>query len=439
MDAKIRAQRGRGRGLLSGGGLLSGRGRSAGLMAALVFLVALNLRPSVTAVGPLLPQIASDTGMDEGIQGLLGALPVLAFALVSPLVHRASHRLGPEPVVLGSLVVLAAGTLVRSWAGDAGLWVGTVLVGVAIAVGNVLVPALVKRDYADTIAWATSLYSTCLTVGSAVAAAAAVPLANAWGWRSSLAVWALPAGLVALVWVPRTLHTRPIPAAGRTWSDAKEEARASVWRSRTAWQVTLFMGLQSTAFYTLVTWLPTVQIAAGFSAETAGFHLFVFQLVGIPAGLLLPLLMRDPHSQVLAAVVASVPMVVGVLGLVLAPGAGLWWAVLTGLGAGPSLVMAMTLIGLRSRGPRETTRLSGMVQSVGYLLAAVGPVVFGQLAKVADGWQLPLSVLAVVAAAQVVVAVFVGRVAQAPGGTSRLLLESGEAGSSLEEEPEDDA
>lgn len=410
-------------------------------MTALVFLVALNLRPAVTALGPLLPQIGVEEGLDKGAQGLLGAVPVMAFALVSPLVHRASRRLGPERVVLAALLVLVAGTLVRSWAGGAGLWIGTVVVGVSIAVGNVLVPALVKRDYPEKVSWATSIYSTCITVGSALAAATAVPLAGVWGWRGSLAFWAVPALVTAVLWVPRVRASAPIPAPAASTAGVLDGAggRApSVWRRPSAWLVTVFMGLQSTCFYTMVTWLPTILIAGGASPETAGVHMFVFQLVGIPAGLALPLLMRRPDTQVGAAVASSVPMLVGVLGLLVLPASGALWSAVAGVGAGASLVMAMTLIGLRSRTHQETTRLSGMAQSVGYLLAAGGPVLVGRLAQTSGGWTVPLGALASVAALQVVVAVLAGRVP----GTRRLrphLPDEGVVtGSSLEDVPDED-
>lgn len=388
------------------------RGYATGLLALLVFLVALNLRPAVTALGPLLPEIGARTGLDKGAQGLLGSLPVLAFAVVSPLVHRVSHRFGPERVVLAALLLLACGTLVRSWAGTAGLWVGTVVIGTAIAVGNVLVPALVKRDYAHQVSWATSVYSTCITVGSALAAATAVPMGVAWGWQWSLAFWGLPALVTALVWVPRVRVSTPISAPITAAQDTPEEVgrdAASVWRSPTAWGVTLFMGLQSTAFYTMVTWLPTIEVHGGMTPQAAGALMFLFQMVGIPAGLALPLLMRRPDSQLLAALVASAPMPLGLLGMLLVPGAGALWAAVTGLGAGMSLVMAMTLIGLRSRTPRETVRLSGMAQSVGYLMAAAGPVAVGRLADSTGGWTVPLLVLCGVGVAQVVVAALVGR------------------------------
>lgn len=386
-----------------------GATRRAAMLTALVFLVALNLRPALTTVGPLLPQIGADQGLGEGGQGLLGAVPLLAFGLVSPLVHRVSRRLGAERTVLLSLLLLAAGTLVRAYAGSAGLWIGTIVVGSAIAVGNVLVPAIIKRDYATRVAFAIGVYSAFIALPAAAASALAVPIANATDWRGAMAFWAFPALLVAVLWLPRV---RAAAATGDRTAPASVVAGASVpvsvWRQPTAWLVTAFMALQSTTFYVMVTWLPTIETAAGVSDAQAGIHLFVYLLVGVPAGLAIPALMRREH-QVAAAVTASVPMVVGVTGLLLAPGLGLLWAVIAGAGTGMALVVALGLIGLRGRTHDETTQLSGMAQSLGYLLAATGPVAVGTLAERSGSWDGPLALVLGVAVLQIVVAVAAGR------------------------------
>lgn len=372
-----------------------------------MFLVALNLRPGLTTVGPLLPQIGQDEGLSEAAQGLLGSLPLLAFAAMSPLVHHLSKRFGMERAILLALVVLAAGTVVRSYTGHAGLWVGTIIIGAAITIGNVLVSALVKRDYSSGISRATGIYSACITIGAAVASAAAVPNAEAVGWRGALAFWAIPALVMAVVWFPRTLAA---PTATGSLTDQHALAPVtSVWRQPTAWLVTAFMGLQSTVFYILVTWLPTIEVTAGVSERQAGWHLFIFQIVGILSALTIPRLMRRPESQVAAAVTASVPTLIGVAGLLVAPHLAVIWAIVAGLGSGASLVVALSLISLRGRTTLETTKLSGMAQSLGYLLAALGPVLTGFLAQTTGSWRAPLVFVCTLAAAQVVAAILAGR------------------------------
>jgi CP family cyanate transporter-like MFS transporter len=351
--------------------------------AATVFLVALCLRPAITAVGPLLPQISADVGLGEAAQGLLGALPLLAFAFVSPQVHRLSGRLGMERAVLLALLVLAAGTVARSYTGTAGLWAGTLVIGCAIAVGNVLVPAIVKRDFAANVSRATGFYTAFITIAASTASAVAVPVADAVDWRLSLALWAVPALVVAAVWAPRA---GPAPVA----EVGVPGGGAVVWRQPRAWLITAFMGLQSTCFYVLVTWLPTIEIGHGVSERTAGLHLFLFQGMGILGGLAVPLLLRDPRTRALGAIAASLPVVVAMAGLLAAPGLAVLWAAIAGLGQGASLVAALTLISFGGRTPSETTRLSGMAQSFGYLLAAAGPVAAGVLAERTGAWEATL-------------------------------------------------
>lgn len=373
-----------------------------------MFLVALCLRPAITSVGPVLPQVGADLGLAEGALGLLGALPLLAFAAVSPLVSRLSGRFGAERVVLGALTGLAVGIAVRSWAGAPGLWLGTVVLGCATAVGNVLVPAIVRRDYATRVSRATGAYSAVMGAAASVASAVAVPLAAAADWRLALGVWAALALVVAAVWARRARAARPVAAR------VADERGPAVWRSGTAWLLTAFMGLQSTVFYVMVTWLPSVESEAGFSATAAGVHLFVFQVVGIVSGLAIPLLMRDRADQVPAAVVASAPMVVAVAGLLAAPGLAALWAVVAGIGSGASLVVALGLVGLRGRTLHGTARLSGMAQSVGYLVAAGGPVAAGYLAERSGTWHPTLVLVAVLAVLQVVVGVAAGRPPRTP-------------------------
>jgi CP family cyanate transporter-like MFS transporter len=351
--------------------------------AATIFLVALCLRPAITAVGPLLPQIGVDLGLGETTQGLLGALPLLAFAFVSPQVHRVSGRIGTERAVLAALLVLAVGTVVRSYTGTAGLWAGTVVIGCAIAVGNVLVPAIVKRDYAANVSRATGFYTAFITLGASTASVVAVPVADAVDWRLSLALWTVPALLVA---VARAHRAPPAPVIE---SGPAGEAVA-VWRQPEAWLITAFMGLQSTCFYVLVTWLPTIEIAHGVSERTAGLHLFLFQGMGILGGLAVPLLLRDPATRAIGAVAASLPVTVAIGGLLAVPGLAALWAAIAGLGQGASLVAALTLISLGGRTQAETTRLSGMAQSLGYLPAAAGPVAAGALAEQTGAWETTL-------------------------------------------------
>ncbi|MEV6287593.1 MFS transporter [Kribbella sp. NPDC051770] len=375
-------------------------------ITATAFVVALSLRPALTAVGPVLPRIGVDLHLGEGVLGLLGTLPLLAFAFASPLVHLLSRRFGMERTVFVSLLVLAVGTAARPYTGLAGLWIGTVVVGAAIAVGNVLVPVILKRDYAANVSRATGIYTAFITGGAAVASLVAVPIANAAGWRLALAVWGGLAVLVALVWLPRTISPAPVPAAPAT---DDENPPVSVWRQPMAWLVTFFMGLQSTSFYLLVNWLPTIEISTGISEKTAGVHIFLFQVFGLIGGLSIPWLMRHPTDQRPGTIAASVPILTALLGLLLLPDLALLWVVLAGLGQGAALVAALSLISIRGRSHHETTQLSGMAQSVGYLLAAGGPVAAGFITEHTGGWDTTLIVFAALATIQLALGFAAGR------------------------------
>ncbi|TDD45263.1 MFS transporter [Kribbella antibiotica] len=383
---------------------MSKRGRWAAAITATVFLVALCLRPALTAVGPVLPRIGADEGLGETAQGLLAALPLLAFAAASPLVHFASRRFGMERTVLISLFVLAVSSVARSYTGAAGLWIGTVVIGASIAVGNVLVPVILKRDYAAHVSRATGIYTAFITGGAALASIVAVPIADAADWRLSLAIWGGLALLAALIWLPRSLGAEPPPPVVSRGAEL-----VSVWRQPMAWLVTGFMGLQSTSFYLLVNWLPTIEISTGISERTAGVHVFLFQGFGLIGGLTIPRLLKNPVSQRAGAVTASVPIVVALLGLLLAPGLAVLWAIIAGLGQGAALVAALTLISLRGRTPLETAQLSGMAQSIGYLLAATGPVIAGALTQQTGSWHATLIAFAGLSAVQIALGAFAGR------------------------------
>lgn len=417
---------------------------STGPWAALVFLVSLNLRPSIAAVGPVLSQIGTGLHWAEGVQGVLTAIPLLAFAAISPLVTFLARRIGIDMSILLALLCIAAGDAIRSFGGGVGIWLGTVVFASAIAVGNVLVPVIAKRDYAGHVAMATGVYSGCITAGSATAGLLSAPLAQMWGgWRASLAFWSVPPLVVAALWALRILHNRKvvIASAGGTIEtsdtgdiddigDRSTTANAQnphsaqrpacstqsshgvfarVLRRPMTWYVTAFMGLQSSAFYTMSNWMPSISASIGYDDSTAGVHLFIFQGIGILSGLVIPKLMNVRGNQVCAALTASAPMLIAGLGMLLLPHLMPVWAFVGGCAQGASLVVALALIALRGRDSAETVVLSGVAQSFGYLIASLGPLMFGVLVQATGGHHVPLMVFTFVAFLQCVVAVIVGR------------------------------
>ena len=359
-------------------------------------LLAANLRPALTSVAPLIGQIRSDTEISNGVAGLLTTLPLLAFSVLSPVAPRLARWFGMERVLLVSMLVLAVGILLRSAGEVATLFLGTAILGAAIAVGNVLLPSLVKREFPERVGLMTSIYSAALGFSAAIAAGASFPIAQqtALGWQASLALWALLALVAAAAWLPQ------IRSASRTSASAETSQGVSgLWRSPLAWQVTLFMGLQSLAYYVVLTWLPEIlQEVGGMSASLAGWMLALAQVVGIASMFLAPVLADRRPSQYGIVLVAVTLAGAGTLGLLVAAStATALWVVLLGLGQGACFSLALTFFALRAPDSEHSAALSGMAQSMGYLLAMVGPFLFGVLRDVTQAWTVPLVLLFAVA------------------------------------------
>jgi len=360
------------------------------LVSGLVLLAA-NLRPALTSVAPLIGEIRADTSVSNGVAGLLTTLPLLTFGVLSPIAPRLARVFGVERALLASLLALAAGILVRSAGALAALFLGTALLGAAIAVGNVLLPGIVKREFPERIGLMTSVYSTALGISAALAAGLSAPVAQlaGVGWRGALALWALPALVAAVAWVPHLRSGRPENAAARTSLGVSD-----LWRSLLAWQVTLFMGLQSLAYYVTLTWLPEILHDEGLSVARAGWMLGLSQAVAIVTMFLAPVLAGRRSSQQDVVVAAAALSAAGILGLLIAGGtATVLWIVLLGLGQGACFSLALAFFALRAPDPEHAAALSGMAQSVGYLLAAFGPAFFGVLRDATHAWTIPLELL----------------------------------------------
>src|SRR5258705_5223977 len=355
--------------------------KKAPLLVLGVLLIGAVGRAPLTSVGPLVADLRHDLGLSSAATGLLTTLPLLAFAgfsLLAPLIGR---RFGLERGLGLALAVLAAGIVVRSLPTQ--LWTGTVAVGAAIACFNVLLPSVVKRDFPDRVAQLSGGYSATQSVVAAVASGTAVPLAAVLGgWRLALACWVLLVVVASAVWLPH-LRTGPVRREHPV-------PRAKMpWRSALAWQVTLFMGLQSLAFYVLVTWLPTLERDHGIPAAEAGCHLFAYLAAAVAANLLVPVFMRRLPDQRLVGLACAVCIGAGTAGLQWLPWTP-WFALasvlVAGFGAGMAIVVCLSLFSLRTGDEGQTAALSAMAQSIGYLLAAAGPVLIGALHDAADGW-----------------------------------------------------
>lgn len=378
------------------------------MLLAGVLLVAANLRAVLTSVGPVLPLMAED-GLSPSLLGVLVAIPVATFAVVSPFVHPLAVRWGVDRTVLAALVVLALGSAIRSVGGDgAGLWIGTVLLGAAIAVGNVLLPVATKTDFPERLPAVTGQYMAVQSVVAGIAAGLAVPVAHMWdSWELAIGIWAVLVVVALVAWAPRL--SRRNASGGVVEPPGQAAPTVRVWRSAAAWQVAVYFMLQSAAFYTLINWLPTVEQDLGISSAAAGWHLSLFMVVGILANLGTPLLFGIGGDQRFAAVVMPVGMIVAFLGMLLLPAAQALWAALAGFALGGAMVTSLSLIGLRSGDPRTASRLSAMVQTVAYGGVSVALVLAGVIRDVAGpGPHLLFYVLAF-SVALIVAGLFAGR------------------------------
>ncbi|MFQ6558094.1 CynX/NimT family MFS transporter [Pseudomonas ogarae] len=347
-----------------------------------LILVALNLRPALASMAPLLSEVSRSLGLSAAQAGLLTTLPVLCLGLFAPLAPVLARRFGAERVVLGILLALAGGIVLRSAFGQVGLFVGSILAGASIGVIGVLLPGIVKRDFAKQAGAMTGVYTMALCLGAAMAAGATVPLSEHLGhsWALGLGFWVVPALLAAVFWLPQV--------------GEKHGAHQVAYRVRgllrdpLAWQVTLYMGLQSSLAYIVFGWLPSILIGRGLTPTQAGLVLSGSVIVQLISSLAAPWLATRGKDQRPAIVIAMLMTLGGLFGCLYAPIDGLWgWAILLGLGQGATFSLALTLIVLRSRDAHVAANLSSMAQGFGYTLASLGPFAVGVVHDLTGGWN----------------------------------------------------
>jgi MFS transporter, CP family, cyanate transporter len=365
--------------------------RSAALAIA-VILVALNQRPAVASVGPLLSQIKGDLGLSSAGASALTAMPVFCFGVLALAARRLARRIGLHHAVTVVLVALAVGLVVRIGPGTPALFAGTLLAAAGIALANVLLPVLVKRDFPTSTGVMMSLYTTAVVGSAAVAAGLTVPAATAigHGWRGGLGVWVVPVLIALPFWLPQTRGDRALR------EESAEHLSAQLWRDRLAWMVTVYFGLQSLSFYAVLSWLPSLYQAHGYSAAAAGGLLSISTLVQLPVALVVPLLAERLGAQRGLVAFAMGMTALGILGLLVAPtSVPVLWVTLLGLGQGAAFAVALIFLVLRSRDHDSTAQLSVMAQSIGYVIAGLGPLLVGALHSWTGGWDLSLEFLLV--------------------------------------------
>ncbi|WP_415639522.1 CynX/NimT family MFS transporter [Pseudomonas floridensis] len=345
-------------------------------------LVALNLRPALSSIAPLLNNVSDSLGMSAAEAGLLTTLPVLCLGLFAPLAPILARRFGSERVVLVILLMLASGLAVRSLFGEFGLFSGSLLAGASIGIIGVLLPGIVKRDFPKQAGAMTGVYTMALCLGAAIAAGSTVPLSHYFGdsWQIGLGFWLIPAVIAALLWLPQACEKHG------THRDVYRVR--GLLRDRLAWQVTLYMGLQSSLSYIVFGWLPSILIGRGMTPTQAGLLLSGSIIVQVISALSAPWLATRGKDQRLAIMLVMSLTLTGLFGCLYAPLDGLWgWAILLGLGQGGTFSLALALIVLRSRDSHVAANLSSMAQGFGYTIASMGPFAVGVVHDVTGNWN----------------------------------------------------
>tara|TARA_R110001606_G_scaffold177070_2_gene323587 strand:- start:4604 stop:5794 length:1191 start_codon:yes stop_codon:yes gene_type:complete len=373
------------------------------LVAGILF-IAVNLRLPFTSIAPVLPLIQSDFGLSSSAVGLLTSLPLLAFAAFSPLSAPVAQKFGLERTLFGALTIISLGILLRSTGSVWTLYVGTILIGTGIALGNVLLPGLVKRDLSANVASMTGAYSITMGGAGAIGSAIMIPLTQVWGWNIALTLLIAAPLFALIVWLPQLKKHEPV-----SLSNPKKSATVAVWKSSLAWQVTLFMGFNAMPFYVAVGWLPTILMDNGISATEAGSVHGTLQLATAIPGLILAATLRRLKDQKLAAVTTSLLVALSFIGLIYAPEFAILWAALLGFGSGACMMLGLTFVVLRTQNAGDAAALSGMAQCVGYLMAAAGPLLLGQVHDWTGGWTAPLLITAAIAVAGACTGMMAGR------------------------------
>ena len=361
-----------------------------------IILVAFNLRPTITSVGPLIGMIQKDVGLAHWSAGLLMSLPLIVFAVMSPIVPRLAGRFSNETTLLFGLIILLIGIVVRSIPIAFFLFTGTILIGLGIATGNVLLPAVAKDKFPQKFGLMTSIYSTSMGLIASLASGVSIPFATGLnlGWQGALIVWGIPVILAILVWsfLAKANH------GSQRFIQKVNSHSNQVWSSPLAWQIAIFMGFQSFLFYVTISWLPEILLSHGMSMSTAGWLLSFNQIVGLPASFIIPVLAGRFRSQVWFSFSLSLFALVGYGGLLLGTSYPILIIsiILIGISLGGSFPLALSYIGLRSRSAVQAAELSGMAQSTGYILAAAGPLLIGYLFDQTHRWTTPLITLIVV-------------------------------------------
>lgn len=378
-----------------------------------IIAISFNLRPAITSVGPLVGIIRDEVGLTNGAAGLLTSLPLIAFAVMSPFAARLGNRYSYEGAMIIGLFLLLIGISIRPFSFSILLFGGTFVAGLGIAILNVLLPGLIKDKFPLKVGLMTSIYSTTMGIVAATASGISIPIEErfSFGWQIAILIWTIPAVFAIIIWVYLRSKTKKTQEEKDALKYATATPAKKIWRSPLAWQMAMFMGLQSFLFYVTISWLPEMLHAKGLSMETAGWMLSFTQIIGLPASFIVPVLADKMKSQKGIIMILAVSNIIGYLGILMSNNFTIVVisSIFIGLPLSGIFALALTLLGKRARTSKDAADLSGMAQAVGYVLAATGPIFIGFLFDLSGDWNVPIFAIIITIVLLSIFGLFVGR------------------------------
>lgn len=380
-----------------------------GLLIICIILIGANLRAPLTSVGPLVTSIRDSLGISNTLTGTITTLPLLTFALLSPFASKLAQHFRMEFILFISLISLTIGIVIRSFGGVETLFIGTILIGASIAIGNVLLPSFIKQNFAQNIGMITGIYVVSMNLSGAIGSGISIPISSlsGLGWSGALGCWGILSLLTIFFWLPQ-LRNRD-----QTNTLIKGEAKVkptNLWRSKLAWNISLFMGFQSLIFYTLITWLPEILEQKGLNTNDAGWMLSLMQLSMLPIMFIVSILAGRSKKQQVLVFLSFFFLILGLFGILYGNKALIPLSIIMiGIGVGFAFSLAMMFFSLRTKTTNEAAELSGMAQSLGYLLAAIGPVLFGWLHDITRDWTTPLLILVLTSVIILITGIIAGK------------------------------
>ncbi|MGF2146006.1 CynX/NimT family MFS transporter [Vagococcus fluvialis] len=355
-----------------------------------IIMIATNLRAPITSVGPLVGTITNSLNLTGAQAGLITTLPLIAFAIISPIAPKLARKFGTETTILGALILIILGLSIRYLPSISTLFLGTAILGCGIAIGNVLIPSIVKQEFQNQSGLVTGTYSVSMNLTGAIASGVSIPLIEklGWTWNQAFSLWIILAALALLAWLPQLKNKKATPEVNLV------DTNNSIWHSSLAWSVSLFMGIQSFIFYVLVAWLPEMLISQGIPSSKSGGMLSLLQLTLLPTTFIIPIIAEKRPNQKSLVVISFTLFTLGISGLMFSSLAVISLSIIAiGIAGGIAFSLSMMFFNLRTSTPKEAADLSGMAQSIGYILAAVGPFLFGLLHDLTNNWQSSLFLL----------------------------------------------